>query len=503
MSQLDKALKCIHEALDLENKAKTLISQHSNIGRSMCKSDEEYVKEMNVVNQIKTLIRDAIERYMLACDELMSLSSLYETTPSSMPLEETQKAGAIVRHFMSDVLDKIEVLNAVLQKHAQSMKPHNILHSDSSSSASVTSPGMSVSSPITKDLSFDKSKHELETRVKVAIEVRDTERTYNGALKQLVIYYMNPLSDILPQDDIKIIFGNLREIIGISDMFLDSLEKKLGESTASEILSRNIDFTIGDVFSKFSHFFKAYVSYANTQEEGTKLALKIINENKLAEEIARSAKTQGVQPVNFLCILPVQRIPRYRLLLEQIEKNTPKNHADYPLIERALNEIKIVASLVNQKLGDQAANAKILEIQKSLWTTLKAMPELLQPSRVFVREGFVEKLKSNGSLSNGYIFAFNDCIVLTKKSPVLRYFHFESMYEYNGASSGDSAINPSHLKKGKASFKITGPYGERVFVVGSAKERDEWIAELSKCVEETTEKRKKRLSRAGEGAMLD
>ncbi len=501
MSQLDKALKCIKEALDIENKVQALINQNNSIGKSICKSEDEYVKEMNIVTQIKTLIRDAIERYMLACDELMSLSSLYETSPSSMPLEETQKAGMIVRHFMSDILDKIEMLNAVLHNHAQSMKPHSISHSDSSSSASFAA--VSAPSPIAKDKSNEKTKNELETRLKVAIEVRDTERTYNGSLKQLVIYYMSPLSDKLPPEDIKTIFGNLREIIGISDMFLDSLEKKLGESTASEILSKNADFTIGDVFSKFSHFFKAYVSYANTQQEGTKLALKIISENKFAEEIAKSAALQSIQSVNSLCILPVQRIPRYRLLLEQIEKNTPKNHADYTLIERALNEIKIVASLVNQKLGDQAANAKILEIQKSLWTTLKAMPELLQPSRVFIREGPVEKVKSNGSLSNGYIFAFNDCIVLTKKSPVLRYFHFESMYEYNGVSNSDSNINPAHVKKGKASFKITGPYGERVFVVSSAKERDEWISELSKCVEESTEKRNKRLSRAGEGAMLD
>ena len=31
--------------------------------------------------------------------------------------------------------------------------------------------------------------------------------------------------------------------------------------------------------------------------------------------------------------MPVQRIPRYQLLLVELQKRTPKNHPDYPFIE--------------------------------------------------------------------------------------------------------------------------------------------------------------------------
>lgn len=46
-------------------------------------------------------------------------------------------------------------------------------------------------------------------------------------------------------------------------------------------------------------------------------------------------------------ILPVQRIPRYRMLLEDLFQNIPREHPDSAHVERALVEIKEVASYVN------------------------------------------------------------------------------------------------------------------------------------------------------------
>ena len=48
--------------------------------------------------------------------------------------------------------------------------------------------------------------------------------------------------------------------------------------------------------------------------------------------------------------MPVQRIPRYRMLLEDLLKNTACEHADFPHLEKALEEMKHVADFVNHQM---------------------------------------------------------------------------------------------------------------------------------------------------------
>lgn len=47
-------------------------------------------------------------------------------------------------------------------------------------------------------------------------------------------------------------------------------------------------------------------------------------------------------------IQPVQRIPRYKLLLSDILKNTPKEHVDYNMLQKALDEVSTIAQFVNE-----------------------------------------------------------------------------------------------------------------------------------------------------------
>ncbi len=47
-------------------------------------------------------------------------------------------------------------------------------------------------------------------------------------------------------------------------------------------------------------------------------------------------------------ILPIQRIPRYNLLLEDLIKHTPEQHVDYGLLVQASEKMKAVANDLNQ-----------------------------------------------------------------------------------------------------------------------------------------------------------
>lgn len=58
--------------------------------------------------------------------------------------------------------------------------------------------------------------------------------------------------------------------------------------------------------------------------------------------------TPSNQTLNSLLIQPVQRIPRYVLLLNELEKNTHPSHPDYSCIQDAALELKKTADFINE-----------------------------------------------------------------------------------------------------------------------------------------------------------
>ena len=63
-----------------------------------------------------------------------------------------------------------------------------------------------------------------------------------------------------------------------------------------------------------------------------------------------------------LIILPVQRIPRYRLLVQTIFKNTSPKDPTYIHVKNLLHDINSVAQAVNDALGDHQQRAEVLAI---------------------------------------------------------------------------------------------------------------------------------------------
>ena len=79
--------------------------------------------------------------------------------------------------------------------------------------------------------------------------------------------------------------------------------------------------------------------------------------------------------------MPVQRIPRYQLLLKELQKRTPLDHPDMPCIEKALEMIIEVAKECDASMnGDKEMKLK-MELQEALgsgFTLMKASRKLLR-----------------------------------------------------------------------------------------------------------------------------
>lgn len=86
---------------------------------------------------------------------------------------------------------------------------------------------------------------------------------------------------------------------------------------------------------------------------------------------------------------PVQRIPRYKMLLEDLFKNTPPTHPDFEDLEKAIVLVQEIASSVNEHIRDHEMMLKMLDLQRSI----QGLKEnLVSPGRRFLKRGPVLKV---------------------------------------------------------------------------------------------------------------
>ena len=54
--------------------------------------------------------------------------------------------------------------------------------------------------------------------------------------------------------------------------------------------------------------------------------------------------------LQFYLIMPIQRIPRYKMLLDELLKHTASDHVDYDDLKVAVEEMKLRACEINERV---------------------------------------------------------------------------------------------------------------------------------------------------------
>ncbi|KAJ3289122.1 hypothetical protein HK104_007720 [Borealophlyctis nickersoniae] len=295
---------------------------------------------------------------------------------------------------------------------------------EGSDTTSDNAPPKKESPPATaEDLERLRQKQE-ERRRKIVAEIVFTEQTYVKQLQALVDIYVSKLEqgDLLSQHDCAAIFGNVKSILKVHEQLLPDIEE-----AAKQPYQR-----IGQVFMDIAPFLKMYSQYYNNFETansyvsqleilcglssthsrstvlphgqhspiaslatGKKAAIKKLRQFLKASKTHPSHSQINLQA--FL-ILPVQRLPRYRMLLEQLLDATPKEHPDYMQLKMAAAQIRRRVEECNENKRDAEEHNKGLGVISRIKVVdgmSKNVERLRHFSvgRKFLREGFVRVVK--------------------------------------------------------------------------------------------------------------
>jgi hypothetical protein len=174
----------------------------------------------------------------------------------------------------------------------------------------------------------------VEHRNRVGLEILDTERSYVSSLKALRELFMQPLCAPpgvagVPVAEALAVFGPLEAICSFHENeVLPALEQRMS--------NWNVDTVLADIFVRMSPFFRVYTAYTDGYEVAQAHVARWRKSSafqKWADAASADPRTRGLSLESHL-IMPVQRIPRYVLLLTDLLKSTWVHHLDH----RALSE---------------------------------------------------------------------------------------------------------------------------------------------------------------------
>merc|ERR1719419_135656 len=119
-----------------------------------------------------------------------------------------------------------------------------------------------------------------------------------------------------------------------------------------------------------------------------------------------------------LLILPIQRIPRYQLLLQEVIKQTRKAgdeenvDDDLPDLEKAYHLINDITALIDARMEDYDRRKRCQSIEHR-FSNLKR-GDLVTPSRRFIAESKSRGIRihhQDGYSVNIVLFLFSDCLI--------------------------------------------------------------------------------------------
>lgn len=200
-------------------------------------------------------------------------------------------------------------------------------------------------------------------------EILETERSYVTTLRKIK-EYRTKLEPCLDEKTIWSLFSNSDSLLDLHEDLFSKLEQcfqmyttTAGSSTQSSDSNNTEEHKqntgdadephFGPIFVSVGTSFRLYKMYAAAHENAVK-AIHTITENEDALNVCKSivgdpdmAPHDAILELNSLLIAPIQRIPRYLLLLQDLIKHTAPDSSDRADLEKAHKTILEVAGEVN------------------------------------------------------------------------------------------------------------------------------------------------------------
>ncbi|KAI8508740.1 Rho guanine nucleotide exchange factor (GEF) 17 [Branchiostoma belcheri] len=263
------------------------------------------------------------------------------------------------------------------------------------------------------------SPKEHDMRKHVAQNLLETERSYVDGLQALIEGYLKPLkrpenAGICESELVDKIFYQIPEILEHHQHFLEQITNR----TRSWHPRQKIGDIIVNTFTKdlLVESYRAYINNFLTAKAAVRMAeqAKPVFSKFIEQCVRENKEKQGLAD---LMIKPVQRIPRYELLIKDLLKHTPEDHPDYSSLRLAQEEIRTLAERMNRGEQEVEEMERHMQLLRELEGLIEGVGEgeLVATHRRFIHQDIIYEMQKGqpGSKKERSLFLFSDLLICT------------------------------------------------------------------------------------------
>ena len=170
----------------------------------------------------------------------------------------------------------------------------------------------------------------LRVRATIIKEIISTETTFVAGLSTLCEVYIKTLctdKKLIKGGDVDIVFGGAQHLHGLNAKILIDLKAAAKMQFGDTEDASAVSGRVASVFARFAPYFKIFSTYVNNHANALLMLKTLKEKKKFVTALDLCNKEEGcMMGVESFLIMPVQRIPRYVLLLREILRHTSKSH---------------------------------------------------------------------------------------------------------------------------------------------------------------------------------
>ncbi|XP_007432565.1 proto-oncogene vav [Python bivittatus] len=213
---------------------------------------------------------------------------------------------------------------------------------------------------------------ELDKRKCCLQEIQQTEEKYTSTLESIHQHFMKPLQLFLQPQELENIFINIEELLKVHRCFLVDLKNALSFSNSQNLYQ---------VFIKYKEKFLLYGRYCSQVEAATKYLDKVSNDSvdvRMKLEECSQRANNGRFSLRDLLMVPMQRVLKYHLLLQELTKYTTEP-TEKENLRQALDAMRDLAQCVNEVKRDNETLKQITNFQLSIENLSQSLAHFGRP----------------------------------------------------------------------------------------------------------------------------
>nr|KAG5708226.1 hypothetical protein BaRGS_021160 [Batillaria attramentaria] len=301
----------------------------------------------------------------------------------------------------------------------------------------------------------------------VVNEIISAETEYVKHLRDVIEGYLKQAKkrpEMFPIEKVTVIFSNIEEIFDFATKLLSELQASVNKEQPHLT-------EFGQCFLNKTQQFEIYSEYCNNHPAACEELREMYRVKRYRHffEACRLLQEMTEIPLEGFLLTPVQKICKYHLQLAELLKYTAPEHPDYPHVQAAVDAMKKIAKLVNERKRKMESIEKLASWQLLVddWEG----PDILEDSSELIYSGELNKINANGWSQERYFFLFDHQLVYCKKDLLKK-----NSFGYKGRIIMDNSTVISISDGRDPQYNVTVRNAFKIH----DKQRDKWFLMVAK-----------------------